>query len=34
MHIWFLPAMIALMIGIHMYLIIRLGISNIPGEDE
>lgn len=33
-HIWFLPAVIALMIGIHMYLIIRLGISNIPGKDD
>jgi len=33
-HIWFLPAVILLVIGIHMYLIIRLGISNIPGKDE
>jgi quinol-cytochrome oxidoreductase complex cytochrome b subunit len=33
-HIWFLPAVILLLIGIHMYLIIRLGISNIPGKDE
>lgn len=34
LHIWFLPAMIALVIGVHMYLIIRLGISHIPGKDE
>jgi len=33
-HIWFLPAVIGLMIGIHMYLIIRLGISKIPSRDE
>jgi len=25
---------ILLVIGIHMYLIIRLGISNIPGKDD
>jgi quinol-cytochrome oxidoreductase complex cytochrome b subunit len=33
-HIWFLPAVIAAAIGIHMYLIIRLGISNIPGKED
>jgi quinol-cytochrome oxidoreductase complex cytochrome b subunit len=33
-HIWFLPAIIILTLSIHMYLIIRLGISYIPGEDE
>ncbi len=33
-HIWFLPAIIAATIGIHMYLIIRLGISNIPGKED
>ena len=33
-HIWFLPALIALMIGIHMYLVIRLGISSIPKKDD
>ena len=33
-HIWFLPAVIALMIGVHMYLIIRLGISNIPDPED
>jgi quinol-cytochrome oxidoreductase complex cytochrome b subunit len=33
-HIWFLPAIIAIMIGIHMYLIIRLGISMVPGKDD
>jgi quinol-cytochrome oxidoreductase complex cytochrome b subunit len=33
-HIWFLPAVILLIIGVHMYLIIRLGISNIPGKED
>jgi quinol-cytochrome oxidoreductase complex cytochrome b subunit len=33
-HIWILPAGIVLLISIHMYLIIRLGISNIPSEEE
>jgi quinol-cytochrome oxidoreductase complex cytochrome b subunit len=33
-HIWFLPAIIALIIAVHMYLIIRIGISSVPKEDE
>ncbi|MBU0512998.1 MAG: cytochrome b N-terminal domain-containing protein [Chloroflexi bacterium] len=33
-HIWIFPAIIVSLVGIHMYLIIRLGISNIPGKDE
>lgn len=33
-HIWFLPATILLLISIHMYLVIRLGISSIPKEDD
>lgn len=33
-HIWMLPAALAGLIGVHMYLIIRLGISNIPEEGE
>lgn len=33
-HIWFLPAMIAATIGLHLYLVIRLGISHIPGEND
>ncbi len=33
-HIWILPALVLTLLGIHMYLIIRLGISNIPKEDE
>jgi quinol-cytochrome oxidoreductase complex cytochrome b subunit len=33
-HIWWLPAMIAALIGIHMYMVIRLGISSVPKEDD
>ena len=33
-HIWVLPALIALIIGVHLYLVIRLGISSIPGKDD
>jgi quinol-cytochrome oxidoreductase complex cytochrome b subunit len=33
-HIWFLPAVIGAMIGIHMYLVVRLGISHIPGKED
>jgi quinol-cytochrome oxidoreductase complex cytochrome b subunit len=33
-HIWFLPAIIIALIAVHMYLVIRLGISSIPKQDE
>lgn len=33
-HVWFLPALILLVVGIHLYLIIRLGISYVPDEDD
>jgi quinol-cytochrome oxidoreductase complex cytochrome b subunit len=33
-HVWWLPAIIAAMIGIHMYMVIRLGISSIPSEED
>lgn len=33
-HIWFLPALIALLIGLHIYLVIRIGISHVPEEGE
>lgn len=33
-HIWMLPAALAGLIGVHMYLIIRLGISHVPQEGE
>lgn len=33
-HIWWLPAGIVLLIAVHMYLIIRLGISSVPKKDD
>lgn len=33
-HIWFLPAIIVLLISIHLYLVIRLGISSIPKKED
>jgi quinol-cytochrome oxidoreductase complex cytochrome b subunit len=33
-HIWFLPAIIALLIGIHLYMVIRIGISSLPKEED
>lgn len=33
-HIWMLPAAIAALIGFHLYLVIRLGISHVPKADE
>jgi quinol-cytochrome oxidoreductase complex cytochrome b subunit len=34
MHIWFLPALILLVIGIHLYLVVRIGISAVPSEED
>jgi quinol-cytochrome oxidoreductase complex cytochrome b subunit len=33
-HIWWFPALIAALIGIHLYMVIRLGISSVPKEDD
>ncbi|MFH2039485.1 MAG: cytochrome b N-terminal domain-containing protein [Chloroflexota bacterium] len=33
-HIWVLPATLLLLVGIHLYLVIRNGISAIPGKEE
>ena len=33
-HIWFLPAALFGLIGIHLYLVIRNGISHVPRRDE
>jgi quinol-cytochrome oxidoreductase complex cytochrome b subunit len=33
-HIWWLPAILIGVIGIHMYMVIRLGISAIPTEED
>lgn len=34
MHIWIIPAVILITLGIHLYLVVRLGISNIPDEEN
>lgn len=34
MHIWFIPAVIIALIGIHIYMVVRLGIAGIPDKDE
>jgi len=33
-HIWVLPAALALLVLTHLYLVIRVGISAVPGKDE
>ncbi len=33
-HVWLVPGLMAILIGIHLYLVIRLGISNPPSKDE
>ena len=33
-HIWVLPATLALLIGVHLYLVIKIGISAIPKKGE
>ena len=33
-HVWFLPAALLALIVIHMYLVIRIGISAVPGGEE
>lgn len=33
-HIWFLPAALFTLIGIHLYLVVRNGISNVPKRGE
>lgn len=32
-HIWFLPVVILGLIGVHLYLVVRLGISAVPEEE-
>jgi quinol-cytochrome oxidoreductase complex cytochrome b subunit len=33
-HVWVLPATLLLLIGIHLYLVIRIGISDVPKKGE
>ena len=33
-HIWVLPAVIGALIGVHIYMVIRLGIAGIPDKED
>jgi quinol-cytochrome oxidoreductase complex cytochrome b subunit len=33
-HVWFLPASLLALLGVHLYLVIRNGISDVPGREE
>lgn len=33
-HVWFLPAVLLIFLGIHLYLVIRVGISDVPKRKE
>jgi quinol-cytochrome oxidoreductase complex cytochrome b subunit len=33
-HVWFLPAALLAFLGIHLYLVIRIGISDMPKRKE
>jgi ubiquinol-cytochrome c reductase cytochrome b subunit len=33
-HVWVLPALLLILIGIHLYLVIRIGISGVPKKGE
>jgi quinol-cytochrome oxidoreductase complex cytochrome b subunit len=33
-HIWWLPALLLVVIGVHVYMVIRLGISAVPTKED
>jgi quinol-cytochrome oxidoreductase complex cytochrome b subunit len=33
-HIWWFPALLAALIGVHLYMVIRIGISSVPKEED
>jgi quinol-cytochrome oxidoreductase complex cytochrome b subunit len=33
-HVWFLPAALMALLGVHLYLVVRLGISSMPKTEE
>ena len=33
-HVWVLPAILLLLVSIHMFLVIKVGISDMPAKDE
>jgi quinol-cytochrome oxidoreductase complex cytochrome b subunit len=34
LHIWIIPAVVIATVSIHLYLVVRLGISNMPKEED
>ena len=33
-HVWVLPALLIMLLGVHLYLVIRIGISSVPEPEE
>ena len=33
-HVWVLPATLMILVGIHLYLVIKIGISEMPGRED
>jgi quinol-cytochrome oxidoreductase complex cytochrome b subunit len=33
-HVWVLPILLILLISVHMYLVIRIGISDVPKKED
>ncbi len=33
-HVWVLPALLVTLLGIHLYLVVRIGISSVPKSEE
>jgi len=33
-HVWVLPASLLILLSIHMYLVIRIGISAVPKRED
>ncbi len=33
-HVWVLPAALLMLVGVHLYLVIRIGISAVPNKEE
>ena len=33
-HVWVLPALLITLLGVHLYLVIRIGISSVPEPEE
>lgn len=34
MHVWIIPALVLVILSVHLYLVVRLGISHIPKEGD